>query len=236
MIGTLINVVTVLLGGGLGTFLGDKLPERVRETVLQGIGLVTLVLGIHLTMDTHSILIVMGSVLAGAVLGEWWCIDARLEAFSDWLRDRVARHLPSQGLQHFSEGFITASLVFCIGPVTILGAIQDGLTGDYSLLAIKSMLDGFTALAFASTLGIGVVFSIITLVVYQGGISLLASLAQNVLTDPMITEMSATGGVLIVAIGLLLLDLKRIRVANLLPALLIAPTIVVVLQALWIGL
>ncbi len=235
MIGTLINVVAVLLGGGLGTILGDRLPERVRETVLQGIGLVTLTLGIHLTMETQSILIVMGSVLLGAVLGEWWRIDARLEAFSDWLRDRLAGRLSSHGLQHFSEGFITASLVFCIGPVTILGAIQDGLTGDYSLLAIKSMLDGVAALAFASTLGIGVVFSIITLIVYQGGISLLASLAQNALTDPMIAEMSATGGVLILAIGLLLLDLKRIRVANLLPALLIAPAIVAALQALGIG-
>ncbi len=235
MIGTLINVMAVLLGGSLGTILGDRLPERVRETVLQGLGLVTLTLGIHLTMETHSILIVMGSVLLGAVLGEWWRIDARLEALSNWLRDRVASRGASQGLQHFSEGFITASLVFCIGPMTILGAIQDGLTGDYSLLAIKSMLDGFAALAFASTLGIGVVFSIITLIVYQGGISLLAGLAQNALTDPMIAEMSATGGVLILAIGLLLLDLKRIRVANLLPALLIAPTIVVILEALGIG-
>ena len=236
MIGTLINIAAVLVGGGLGAFLGNRLPERVRETVLHGLGLVTLIVGIHMTMETQNILIVMGSVLVGGVLGEWWRIDAGLERFSEWLRTRVARRFSSQGMAHFAEGFVTASLVFCVGPVTILGAIQDGLTGDYRLLSIKSMLDGFSALAFASSLGVGVLFSIITLLVYQGGLSLLAGLVQNVLTDAMIREMSATGGVLILAIALLLLDVKRIRVANLLPALVIAPLTVAALQALGISL
>jgi uncharacterized protein len=234
--GTIINIIAVLVGGGLGTLLGDRLPQRVRETVMHGIGLVTLVVGIHLTFQTQNILIVMGSVLVGALLGEWWQIAAGLERASDWLRRGVARRLSSHSLTHFTEGFVTASLVFCVGPMTVLGAIQDGLTGDYSLLAIKSVLDGFAALAFASTLGVGVLFSIITLIVYQGGLSLLAGLAERVLTAPMIAEMSATGGVLILAIGLLLLDLKRIRVANLLPALLIAPLVVAALQALGVPL
>jgi uncharacterized protein len=234
--GTIINIIAVLLGGGLGTLLGDRLPQRMRETVMHGIGLVTLVVGIHLTFQTQNILIVMGSVLVGALLGEWWQISAGLERASEWLRQRVARRLSDRSLAHFTEGFVTASLVFCVGPMTILGAIQDGLTGDFSLLAIKSVLDGFAALAFASTLGIGVVFSILTLLIYQGGIALLAGLAEQVLTAPMIAEMSAAGGVLILAIGLLLLDLKRIRVANLLPALLIAPLIVAALQALGIPL
>ncbi len=232
MIGTLINIVAVLLGGGLGTLLGDRLPQRVRETVMHGIGLVTLVVGIHLTLETQNVLIVMGSVLVGALLGEWWRIAAGLDRASEWLRRGVARRLSSRSMAHFTEGFVTASLVFCVGPMTILGAIQDGLTGDFTLLAIKSVLDGFAALAFASTLGVGVVFSILTLIIYQGGMSLLAGLAERVLTTPMIAEMTATGGVLILAIGLLLLDLKRIRVANLLPALLIAPLIVAALQAL----
>ena len=236
MTGTIINIIAVLLGGGLGTLLGDRLPQRMRETVMHGIGLVTLVVGVHLTLQTQNILIVMGSVLVGAVLGEWWQISAGLERASEWLQQRVARRLSERSLAHFTEGFVTASLVFCVGPMTILGAIQDGLTGDFSLLAIKSVLDGFAALAFASTLGIGVLFSILTLLIYQGGITLLAGLAEQALTAPMIAEMSATGGVLILAIGLLLLDLKRIRVANLLPALLIAPLVVAALHALGIPL
>lgn len=236
MIGTLINIVAVALGGGLGTILGERLPERLRQTVMHGIGLVTITLGIHMTLETQNILIVMGSVLLGALLGEWWRLDAGLERLSEWLRAKVAQRLPESSMGRFTEGFITASLVFCIGPVTFLGAIQDGLTGDYTLLALKSMLDGFAALAFASSLGIGVVFSILTLLVYQGGLSLLAGLAQNLLTEPMIQEMSAAGGVLILALGLILLDLKKIRVANLLPALIIAPIIVAVLQALGVGL
>jgi hypothetical protein len=232
--GTFINIIAVLVGGGLGTLLGSRLPERVRETVMHGIGLVTLMVGIHLTLQTQNVLIVLGSILVGAILGEWWRIDVGLDALSTRLRDRIARRLSAKSFQHFSEGFVTASLVFCVGPMTVLGAIQDGLTGDYTLLAIKSMLDGFAALAFASSLGVGVLFSVLTILVYQGGLSLLAQFAQNALTAPMIAEMTATGGVLILAIGLLLLDLKRIRVANLLPALLIAPLVVAALQALGI--
>ncbi len=230
--GTLINIAAVVVGGGLGTLLGNRLPARIRETVMHGIGLVTLMVGVHLTLKTQNTLIVLGSVLIGALLGEWWQIDAGLERLSERLRNRVAKRLSAQSMSHFSEGFVTASLVFCVGPMTILGSIQDGLSGDYSLLAIKSLLDGFTALAFASSLGVGVVFSALTILVYQGGLTLLAGLAQNVLTASMIAEMTATGGVLILAIGLLLLELKRIRVANLLPALVVAPLIVAALQAL----
>lgn len=236
LVGTLINIGAVLIGGGVGTFLGHRLPERMRETVLQGLGLVTLVVGLHLTLETRNVLIVMGSVLVGGFLGEWWRIDARLERASNWLRERVAGRSAERDRARFTQGFVTASLVFCVGPMTILGSIQDGLTGDYALLAIKSVLDGFAALAFASSLGIGVVFAVLTILVYQGGLSLLASLAHNALSEAMIGEMSATGGVLILAIGLLLLDLRRIRVANLLPALAIAPLVVALLGALRITL
>jgi uncharacterized protein len=232
LIGTLLNIGTVLLGGGLGTLLGDRLPQPIRETVMHGIGLVTLVVGVHLTFETQNILIVLLSVLIGAILGEWWRIAAGLDRASEWLRRRVARRLGERHMGRFTEGFVTASLVFCVGPMTILGAIQDGLRGDFTLLAIKSVLDGFTAMAFASTLGVGVLFSIVTLAVYQGGITLLAGVFDRLLTEPMIAEMTATGGVLILAIGLLLLDIKRIRVANLLPALLVAPLIVAAVQAL----
>jgi len=233
LIGTILNIVTVLIGGGLGVVLGQRLPERMRETVLHGLGLVTLVVGIHLTLETRNILIVLGSVLIGAILGEWWRIDVGLERLSEMLRARVARRASAQSMAHFTEGFVTASLVFCVGPMTILGSIQDGLTGDYSLLAIKSVLDGFAALAFASSLGIGVLFSALTILVYQGALTLAAGLAQNLFTDAMVAEMTAAGGVMILAIGLLLLDVRRIRVANLLPALLIAPLIVAALG--WLG-
>lgn len=233
MIGTIINIITVMIGGGLGVLLGQRLPERMRETVLHGLGLMTLVVGVHLTLETQNILIVLGSVLFGAMLGEWWRIDVGLERLGDWLRARVARRASAHHQSHFTEGFITASLVFCVGPMTILGSIQDGLTGDYSLLVIKSVLDGFAALAFASSLGIGVLFSVLTILVYQGGLTLAAGLAQSAFTEAMIAEMTATGGVMILAISLLLLGLRRIRVANLLPAFLIAPLIVAVLA--WLG-
>ncbi len=232
MIGTVINIATVAVGGGLGAILGQRLPERMRDTVLHGIGLVTLVLGVHLTLQTQNLLIIMGSILVGGVLGEWWRIDVRLDRLSEWLRHRSERFLPPERLGRFTEGFVTASLVFCVGPVTVLGSIQDGLTGDFTLLAIKSMLDGFTALALASSLGVGVLFSILTLLVYQGSLTLMAGLAQAALNEAMIAEMTAAGGVMILGIGLLLLDIKRIRVANMLPALIIAPLIVAVLQAL----
>jgi uncharacterized protein len=230
--GTLINIATVAVGGGLGVILGQRLPERMRDTVLHGIGLVTLVLGVHLTLQTQNLLIIMGSILVGSVLGEWWRIDVHLDRLSEWLRSRTEQFVPQHRLGHFTEGFVTASLIFCVGPVTILGAIQDGLTGDFTLLAIKSLLDGFTALALASSLGVGVLFSILTLLVYQGSLTLLAGLAHAALNEAMIAEMTAAGGVMILAIGLLLLEVKRIRVVNMLPALIIAPLIVAALQVL----
>ncbi|MCL6431218.1 MAG: DUF554 domain-containing protein [Anaerolineae bacterium] len=230
MTGTLLNIATVLAGGLIGTAFGARLPERVRETVLHGLGLVTLAVGIHLTLQTKNILIVMGSVLAGGILGEWWRLEDRLQAAGKWLEARVQRGRGA-GTGTFVQGFVTASLVFCVGPMTVLGSIQDGLSGDYRLLAIKSLLDGFAALAFASSLGFGVVFSVLTILVYQGGLTLLAAQVQQVLTQPMIAEMTATGGILIMAIGLLLLEIKRVRVGNFLPAIAIAPLVVAVLQA-----
>lgn len=241
MTGTIINVITVLIGGSLGTVLGNRLPERTRETVMNGLGLVTLLVGVSMALTTQNVLIVLGSVLVGGILGEWWAIEAKLEGIGARLERRFGggqgeEREPGRARSTFIQGFVTASLVFCVGPMTILGSIQDGLTGDYQLLAIKSMLDGFASLAFASTLGVGVVFAALTVLVYQGALSLSAGLAQAVLTDPMITEMTATGGVLIMGIGLILLDLKRVRVGNFLPAIAIAPLVVAVLQTLGIPL
>ena len=240
MTGTIINIFTVLTGSALGGLLGGRLSDSMRETVLRGLGLVTVVIGIQMAFETANILIVLGSVMVGGLLGEWWRLEGRLNSVGAWLEARFNRNKNDDAdadarANRFIQGFVTASLLFCVGPMTILGAIQDGLTGDYRLLAIKAMLDGFASLAFASSLGIGVAFSALVILVYQGGISLLAAQAQSLLTEPMITEMTATGGVLIMGLGVsTLLEIKPIRVGNFLPALLIAPLIVVVLAALGI--
>jgi uncharacterized membrane protein YqgA involved in biofilm formation len=230
MTGTILNVITVLIGGSLGTALGQRLPEKTRQTVMHGLGLVTIAVGLRMTLDTANILIVMGSVLLGGIVGEWWQLEERLQAAGDALQERV--QVGTGGT--LAQGFVTASLIFCVGPMTILGSIQDGLIGDYSLLAIKSLLDGFAALALASSLGIGVLFSAVTVFVFQGGLSLLARLAQVGMSEAMIAEMTATGGALIMGIGLVLLDIKRIRLASYLPGIFVAPLIVAILTALGI--
>ena len=235
MTGTIINSITVFAGTLLGLLLGSRLSDNIRDTVLRGLGLVTLVIGIQMAFDTQNILIVLGSVLLGGILGEWWHIEDGLNSLGAWLETRFNRR--GAGTQEdatrFIRGFVTASLLFCVGPMTILGSIQDGLTGDYRLLAIKAMLDGFAALAFASSLGIGVGFSILPILIIQGGISLLAVQTQNFLTEAMILELTATGGVLIMGLAIsTLLEVRKIRVGNFLPALIIAPLIVWVLTLL----
>jgi uncharacterized membrane protein YqgA involved in biofilm formation len=240
LIGTLINVVTVLIGGTLGTFLGNRLPDKMRQTVIYGLGLVTAVVGMQAALGTGNVLLIMGSVLFGGILGEWWQIDAGLEAFGSWLEDRFGPKRAEGDERSITRAFVTASLVFCVGPLTIVGSIQDGLTGDYSLLAVKSVLDGFAALAFSATMGPGVLLSILTIVVLQGGLSLAAmgvggALGEVTRQTPWVVEMTAAGGVLMLGISLMLLELRRIRLANLLPAVVIAPLVQVVLQALGIG-
>ena len=230
--GTLINVVAVVVGGAVGTFLGTRLPERIRETIMHALGLVTLTIGIHLTLETESVLIVLGSLLVGGILGELLRIERHIDGLGQWLERRTRKQAatPTQPAEstHFSQAFLTASLVFCVGPMAILGSFQDGLQGDYTLLAIKSMLDLFAALAFASTMGPGVIAAALSVFLYQGALTLGAGSASALLTDPMIAEMTATGGVLMLALGLGLLKLKVIRVGNLLPALLFAPVIVAI--------
>ena len=214
--------------------LGNRFPQRMQETVFASLGLFTLAIGMSSSLATGNPLIVLGSLLVGALIGEALYIEARLEQFGAWLQQRLSganegRH------SRFVEGFVTASLVFCVGPLTVQGAIEDGLMGDYTKLAIKSMLDGFAALAFATTLGPGVLASIIVILGFQGGLSLLATLGSNVFTGPMIAELTATGGVVLLAIGLRLLELKQIRAANLLPALFVAPAAVAIMDALGIA-
>jgi uncharacterized membrane protein YqgA involved in biofilm formation len=224
MVGTLINVATVVAGSGAGLLVGSRLPERIRQTVLSGLGLMTLVIGMSMALQTRNPLLMLASLLLGGVIGELLGLEERLQALGRYLETRVSGH-SGEG-SAFVKGFVTASLVFCVGPMTILGSIQDGLTGNYTLLAIKATLDGFASLAFSASLGIGVMFAALTVLIYQGALTLGAGLVKAVLTEAMITEMTAVGGTMILGIGLLLLDLKRVRVASFLPGLFIAPVLV----------
>jgi uncharacterized membrane protein YqgA involved in biofilm formation len=226
--GTLINAGAILVGTATGLAVGHRLSERIRVTVMDVLGLLTLALGMDgalaafreplSSFSRASVLFVMGSVLVGGVIGELARLEDRLAGFGEALKRRIG-----SGEARFVEGFVVASLVFCVGPMAVLGSIQDGLSGDFELLAIKSLLDGFAALAFASALGVGVGSSIITVIAYQGSLTLVASSVSNVFTDEMIAALTAAGGLLILGISLRLLDLKQVRVGNMLPALVIAP-------------
>jgi uncharacterized protein len=229
MTGTFINIATILIGGSLGLLLGARLPERLRHTVVAGLGLFTLAYGFSMFLKTENPLIVLGSLLVGAMLGEWWQIETGLQNLGAWLERNVMKG-GEESQARFIRGFLVASLVFCVGPMAILGSIQDGLSGDYNLLAVKSVLDGFASLAFASTLGVGVLFSVVPTLLYQGGIALLAAQADAFFTTGMMNEMSAVGGVILLAIAISsLLEIRPIRSGNFLPALIIAPVVTALL-------
>jgi uncharacterized membrane protein YqgA involved in biofilm formation len=232
MTGTLVNAASVLVGTALGTVLGGRFPDRVRETVIHVLGLFTILLGVDAGLQTFrpalseavprfAVLLILGSLLIGGIVGELVGIDRGLTHVGEALRTRFGR---SQA--RFVEGFVVASLVFCVGPLTILGSIQDGLTPGFELLAIKSMLDGFAAMAFAAALGWGVGFAALTILVFQGALTLSAQAVAGAFSPAIIGAMTAVGGVMIMGIGLRLLELREVRVANLLPALVLAPVAV----------
>lgn len=234
MLGTLLNVACVLVGGGLGLFAGSWIPERMSRTIRQAIGLFTIALGIQTSLQTASPLIVLGSLLGGGMLGELLRIEDGLQALEKSI-DRLARRDDSG--RRVSQAFMTASLIFCVGPLTVVGSILDGMTGDYQPLLVKSVLDGFTALALAASLGAGVLLSALTVLVVQGSISVTAMLFASTLGEvsaetPAVVEMSATGGLVILALGFVLLDLKEIRVGSLFPAIVLAPTVVILVERL----
>jgi uncharacterized membrane protein YqgA involved in biofilm formation len=220
--GTLLNAATVLVGGLLGTLLGDRLPARLRENVVRGVGLFTLAMGVKFAIDTSNLLFMLGAMLLGGVIGSLLGVDARLNQLGETLQRRFDRGRAST----VAEGFVTASIVFCVGPLTFLGSIQNGLSGDASLLVVKSVLDGFTAIALAATLGWGVLLTIPLILLYQGGLALGASLFSGVLTGLQLREMSAVGGLLIIGVGLKLLSIRDVKVADFLPAIIVSPLVV----------
>jgi uncharacterized membrane protein YqgA involved in biofilm formation len=207
-IGTVVNMLTVAAGTALGVLLGSRLPDRLRAAVLQAVGLVTLVIGTRQALETRNVVFPLVALILGAAAGEALRIEERLQSLGEAARRRVERRDDGDG--RFVEGFVAASLLFCVGPLTILGSIRDGLGGpDHAqLLLVKSALDGLVAVAFASTLGWGVGATVLTIAVVQGALTASAGAAQSVLTDRMVTELTATGGVMILGIGLRLLDVK----------------------------
>jgi uncharacterized protein len=230
MTGTVVNVIAILVGSAIGVMFGSRLSDHLKSTVLSGMGIFTAAVGMQMFLKTENSLVVLGALILGAVLGEWLKIEDWLQNLGIW----IERRLPgsSEGRSRlFVRGFLAASVLYCTGPMAVLGSISDGLQGDHLTLSIKSVLDGFLSIAFASTMGIGVAFSALPVFAYQGGISLLAAQLNAIVNTAMMNELTATGGVLLIGIGISsMLELKKIRVGNFLPALAIAPVIVYILS------
>lgn len=223
MIGTVVNILAIIVGSSLGLFLNTRLPERYVKTFFQVIGLFTIFLGISMALETTHVLHMIMALITGSIVGEALKIQQEIEKLGEKLRVRF-----KIGNERFTEGLVTAFLLYCIGSLTILGAIEAGLTGDKNLIYIKSIMDGVSSIALASGLGIGVMFSVLPLLIFQGGITILASMFGDFIPQIMITEMSAVGGILLIGMGISILDIKKINVMNMLPAL------VTVIILLWL--
>lgn len=221
LLGTLVNAAAIIVGSLLGLLL-KRIPESIRKTVMQGIGLAVVVLGLKMALGTENILLVIVSIVVGAIVGEWIKIDHGLNLAGKWLEQKVGGD--KQG--SIATGFVTATLVYCIGAMGVLGAMDSGLRNNHDILYTKALIDGFSAIIFTSTLGIGVLFSAIPVFLYQGVIALLSTQIYNLVSEKMLDaillEVTAVGGLMIIAIGINILELKKIRVANMLPALAVA--------------
>lgn len=236
--GTVLNVVAVVVGSGLGLLVGHRLPQRTRDVVTDALGLVTLmvaalstaaVLDADLVAEVGGsapVLVVLGSLLLGGIAGSLLRVEARLESLGGTLQQLLSRGAGGESRRRFVEGFVTASLLFCVGPLTILGSLSDGLGQGYEQLAVKSVLDGFASIAFAATLGWGVMASALVVLVVQGGLTVVGLVAGDVLSTGAVAAITATGGLLLVGVALRLLRLKPLPVGDLLPALVVAPLLV----------
>jgi len=243
-LGTILNVVAILVGASLGVVIGHRLPERTRRTVTDALGLVTLVIGAlniaslrddayrEAVGDGGTLLIVLGALLIGGIAGSLLRIEDRLEAVGGWIQSKLQRGKGSESRATFVNGFVDASLVFCIGPLAILGSLSDGLGRGIEQLALKSVLDGFASLAFAASLGWGVAASALAVGVWQGALTILAVVVGSFLSTALIASVTATGGVLLLGVGLRLLNIRQVAVGDLLPALLVAPLLTLLVSAL----
>jgi len=213
LLGTIANAGAIIIGGIAGSFFRKGISERFSNIIMSVLGLFTLVLGMMFAVDSQNALVVIFSLVIGSVIGEWIDIEKRMNDLGDYVQGKL-----NSGEGSFSKGFVTASLLFCVGTMSIMGSLQSGLMNDHKILLMKSILDGTISVVFASTLGIGVVLSSLPVLVYQGSIALLASSVAPYLSEAVITEMTAVGGVLLVGMGINLLEIRKLKVGNMLPA------------------
>ncbi len=227
MIGTLVNAGAIVAGGFLGTFIKRGIPEPVNQILTQSMGLSILLIGLQMAIQTENVLLVITSLVIGSAIGEVINIEKLLGKFGSWMES-----LAGKGEGKIARAFVTASLIYCVGAMGIVGSIEDGLKNNHTILYAKAALDGVISVILGSTLGVGVVLSAIPILLYQGSITLLAGTFKLFLTDAIIRELSATGGLLVVGIGANFLGVKNIRVGNMLPAIIIVVALALVIQKL----
>ncbi|CAM3197952.1 DUF554 domain-containing protein [Filibacter tadaridae] len=232
LFGTIVNALLIIFGAFLGRIL-HNIPERMKETVMYGIGLTVAVIGIQMTFESSQILIVIISIVFGAVLGEWMNLDEKVNRLGGWIESKMPSKVSGSDI---AQGFVTATLIFVVGSMAIIGAIDSGLRNDHDVLFMKGIIDGFTSVILSSTLGIGVVFAAVPVFLYQSIITLLSTQISRFVPDELldffISEMTATGGLMILAIGLNLIGLTKIRVANLIPGILVVGIVVTIVYTL----
>jgi uncharacterized membrane protein YqgA involved in biofilm formation len=214
--GTIINIAAVIIGGLIGLLINRKLPRKIVVIIFQVMGLFTLVLGISMSLKTEHYLVVIGSLVIGAIIGEWIDLEKYINRWSEKLKARL-----KVGNDKFTDGLITAFLLYCMGAMTILGAIEEGVEGSYDILLMKSLMDGVSSIALASALGVGVIFSVIPMLVYQGGLTLFSAYIGEHFTEVIISDLSATGGILLIGLGINILEIKQLKILNMVPALVI---------------
>jgi hypothetical protein len=216
MIGTIVNSAAVIIGSLIGLLFNSKINEKYKKIVFQALGLFTILLGVVMAMKSKQYLIIVSSLVIGSLIGEWLKLENAINKFGEKLKNKIKTKNET-----FSEGFITAFLMFCMGSMTILGAFDEGLRSDTSLLFTKSVMDGFSSIILSATLGVGVLFAVIPLFIYQGGLTFFAMYLQQYLTDPIVNQMTSVGGILLMGLGISILEIKKIKVMNMTPALII---------------
>jgi len=227
-LGTIIDSSAILAGGLFGLFIGSRMPEKIHTGVMNIIGLVSIFIGIQMGLTTKNILIVLGSLLIGVIIGEIVNIDEKLQRLGQTLEKRFSKGNSGQ----FTKAFVTSTLLSCVGPLAILGPIQEGLTGDIKLLATKSILDLFMSLAVSSAMGVGVFFTSVSVLIYQGSLTIFAQFVSQIMTEVVIAELTAVGGIMVLSSGLSILEIKKLKTTNMLPALLIAPLIIFICKSM----
>jgi uncharacterized membrane protein YqgA involved in biofilm formation len=220
MKGTIVNTISVILGSSLGLLLHKNFPEKISKIAFQGIGLFTIMLGIKMALESKNLMVMIFSILLGGIGGEFLNLENKVESLSNKLKNKI-----KSKNERFTEGLLTAFLLFCMGSMTVLGAFEEGLGKGVNLLLAKSVLDGFASIALSASLGIGVLFAAVPLLLYQGGLTLLANFLSHYLSNAVVTEVSGVGGLLLIGLGLNILEIKKIKVLNLLPSLLFAAVI-----------